>query len=132
MASFPCMMNIRTLANLIAPCEVCAPYMADMRTMGEWYPVGTRFFLKDRLAGFQREALVNEINATAAVLAVQADNCRNMVADPDGEFPACKNKLGTWICERCGADVRHPTGKACPAIPPEKRWSFKPQNKDFA
>lgn len=58
------------------------------------------------------------------VMAIQADNCANMVADPEGDSPACKPALGTSTCERCGGDVRQRKG-ACPAVPPDLRWRFK-------
>jgi len=62
--------------------------------------------------------------ALAAVIAIQQDNCAAMVMDRNGDNPACKNKIGTWKCERCGADVRSTKG-ACVAAPPEKRWRFQ-------
>ena len=48
-------------------------------------------------------------------------NAAMMVQDPEGDCPKCKNALGTWICERCGEDVR---GKAtaCKAVPKKFRW----------
>lgn len=62
--------------------------------------------------------------AMRAVLAIQADNCANMVADPAGQYPSCKNAVGTWICERCSNDVRELEGAACPSIPRKQRWRF--------
>lgn len=58
------------------------------------------------------------------IMRVQAANCADMVANPEGEYPCCKNAVGTWRCERCGSDVRTMRGLACPAVPKEKRWSF--------
>lgn len=62
--------------------------------------------------------------AMAAVLRIQADNCANMVADPKGDHPSCKPRIGTRLCGRCGRDVTENRG-ACPAIPPSKRWRFR-------
>jgi hypothetical protein len=58
-----------------------------------------------------------------AVVAVQMANFADMRADIEGPYPACKNAVGTWICERCGRDVRN-REDACPAVPPSKRWRF--------
>lgn len=58
------------------------------------------------------------------VIAVQQANFDDMVADPDGPYPACKNRLGTYLCDRCGRDVRG-TIDACPLVPREKRWRFR-------
>ncbi len=52
---------------------------------------------------------------------VHAINIRQMVMDPDGDNPPCKNAVGGWLCEDCGQDVRHTKG-ACPSVPREKRW----------
>ncbi len=54
------------------------------------------------------------------ILRVEANNVRT--PDQNGPYPSCKNKLGTYECERCGNDVRTREG-ACPAVPPEQRWS---------
>lgn len=62
----------------------------------------------------------------AGVIRVQLANFADMVADPNGPYPACKNAVGTWICERCWKDVReNRLDEACSAIPREKRWRFK-------
>jgi hypothetical protein len=54
------------------------------------------------------------------------ENMSRMVKDPNGQNPACKNALFTWICENCGRDVRYvDKSKACPASKPEDRWSFR-------
>lgn len=58
------------------------------------------------------------------IIAVQMSNCNDMITDPSGPYPPCKNKLGTYICERCGRDVRN-RNDACLSVPPEKRWRFK-------
>jgi len=58
------------------------------------------------------------------VRAVQMGNFAAMVADPKGPYPACKNRIGTWLCERCGRDVRN-RKDACPAVPTDKRWRFR-------
>lgn len=58
-----------------------------------------------------------------AIIEVQRQNCADMISDPDGPYPACKNKLGTFICETCGRDVRGKTD-ACPSSPRDSRWRF--------
>lgn len=70
------------------------------------------------------DAAAIEAEIIRGVMAVQMDNCSAMVADPNGPNPSCKNMLGTYICERCGNNVRDMEG-ACPAVPREKRWRFK-------
>ena len=65
------------------------------------------------------EELLDLLNG---ILAVHRSNMEGFRYVPDGEFPICKNKLGTYECERCGRDVRGARG-ACPAVPPEERWT---------
>ncbi len=55
------------------------------------------------------------------VRAVHRANVKQFRADPNGDLPACKPRLGTRTCERCGRDVsRH--RRACSAIPSSMRW----------
>lgn len=70
----------------------------------------------------------DESEIVRGIIAVQMDNYDNMIADPNGPYPACKNRVGTWLCERCGRDVRG-TNDACPSIPREKRWNFRKQEQ---
>ncbi len=72
---------------------------------------------------FSQKAVDMDSTIMAGVLRVQRANCADMVPDVNGKYPACKNKLGTWECERCGRDVRG-VDDACPAVPTKKRWSF--------
>lgn len=67
------------------------------------------------------ETVSNEI--IAGLVRVHMANVADMVVDPDGDCPRCRNAVGTWLCERCGRDVRGQSD-ACPAVPPEKRWRF--------
>ena len=52
---------------------------------------------------------------------LRVEGAKDSILDPAGKFLACKNALGTWVCERCGQDVRTARG-ACPAIPVDLRW----------
>lgn len=65
------------------------------------------------------------------VLAIQQDNVKDMVPDPDGPYPSCKPVLGGRNCMRCGRDV---AGRfdACPSVPREKRWRFKSPNSGLS
>ena len=56
---------------------------------------------------------------------VEAANAEQRYTTVEGRFPCCKNAVGTWFCERCGADVRQMNGKPCPSIPPESRWDVR-------
>lgn len=58
------------------------------------------------------------------IIANHQTNVSDMIRDPNGSYPACKNELGTYVFERCGRDVRG-TMDACPAVPRELRWRFK-------
>lgn len=60
-------------------------------------------------------------NAVEGMLRVAAANAKMVVADPAGDNPGCRNGIGTWICERCGADVRDKK-TACEVVPSAQRW----------
>lgn len=62
------------------------------------------------------------------IMRVDAANRKMMVADPNGDFPRCKPKIGIPgvmpdnKCERCGNII---TGvSACPTADPESHWSI--------
>lgn len=57
-----------------------------------------------------------------AIIRIESSKVR--VSDPAGNYPVCKNAIGTTICERCGNDISVTRGGPCPAFPPEKRWRF--------
>lgn len=53
-----------------------------------------------------------------------ASNDVDHYPDPDGKYPVCKPALRSNKCERCGSPVDDVDG-ACPAVPPEQRWSMR-------
>lgn len=59
------------------------------------------------------------------LLRVHALNMRNFRQADDGDCPECRPTLGTSTCDRCGRDVLQPHEGACPAIPPELRWTTR-------
>lgn len=75
---------------------------------------------KSQLTKRRRER-VQYVKSLVGIMNVAEANAAMMVQDPEGDCPKCKNALGTWICERCGEDVR---GKntACKAVPKKFRW----------
>ena len=59
------------------------------------------------------------------ILNVAAANQEQSYMDPNGDNPRCKPGVGTGICEYCGKPVKETKGRACPAVPPEQRWSIR-------
>lgn len=56
------------------------------------------------------------------IFRVHAENVSQMVADPNGPYPACKSAPFTMTCARCGRDMRAPSNDACASVPKENRW----------
>ena len=57
-----------------------------------------------------------------------AGNDVDRYPDPDGKYPVCKPALRSNKCERCGNFMDDVDG-ACPAVPPEQRWSMRPHEE---
>lgn len=68
--------------------------------------------------------MTNNEEIVQGIKRVHDINVSRIVRDPTGNNPVCKNRIGTWICERCGNNVKHMRGKACPASKPQDRWSI--------
>lgn len=54
---------------------------------------------------------------------VHAANMQQFEKSEDGDNPRCRTAIGTWLCERCGRDVRG-TNDACPDVPKCQRWKI--------
>ena len=54
---------------------------------------------------------------------VHAANVEQFEKSEDGDFPRCIALLGTFLCERCGRDVRG-MKDACPFVPKSDRWKI--------
>jgi hypothetical protein len=52
---------------------------------------------------------------------VHAANLEQFEKSEDGDYPRCRNALGTYFCEDCGQDVRVTKG-ACSSVPISERW----------
>jgi len=76
----PCLANINTLAGLTEPCEVCAPYLQNMRDQMGWVPFRGRFHMSNKLADFQHDALLDRINAASS---------------------RCEIREGIGLCDQC-------------------------------
>ena len=122
-ADFPCLMSIHDFAGLQPACEVCAPFVPQMRGIG-WRPAG-RFWLSDTISAFQSETLVSEIVQAQQEQNIPSEERIVVVPDPAGEFPACRPAAHSAECQRCGGSVLQCQGKACPASDPAERWTFR-------
>ena len=60
----PCLANIYTLAGVEEPCAVCGEHIQEIRDLMKWVPFRGRFFMSNRLADFQVDALLDRINAS--------------------------------------------------------------------
>jgi hypothetical protein len=64
----PCLANIYKLAGIEEPCAVCAENVQKMRDLSGWVPFRGRFFMSNKLADFQHDALLDRINAATNTL----------------------------------------------------------------
>ncbi len=83
------------------------------------HPPGGRKLKTKRLKKKRNKAVIQ------GILRVHAANMMQFEPCVDGDCPKCKNSIGTWLCERCGRDVRDNFDTACPAIPITQRWRVK-------
>lgn len=71
-----------------------------------------------------------DIKVIAGILRVERANAAQRYSDPNGKYPVCIPGIGTGLCERCGNDWHQTFGNACPAVPPEQRWSVRYLNSE--
>lgn len=76
----PCLANINVLSGLDEPCEICAINVQKMRETMGWVPFRDRFYMSNKLADFQHDALLDRINAATTL---------------------CELREGIGLCDQC-------------------------------